>query len=75
MPRAKKLNTFEEADAYVSQNYGKGSSKALDVCGAWARAKPIISYLFGLPLIPKRWSDVFKGLSVVLDNYCAAPPA
>lgn len=68
--RMKKLKTEAEVSAYVDANYGKSSAKALDICGSWEKAKPVVSFIFSMPMLPNRWKAVYVALAAVLDGFC-----
>ena len=68
--RMKKLKTEAEVDAYVKEKYGKSSAKALDICGSWNLAKPVLSFIFSYGPIPSKWKAVYVALSAVLDGFC-----
>jgi hypothetical protein len=60
--------SFEETNAQVGTVTRSAVAQAIDLCGAYAKAKPIL--LFAKQFLPKTWKEIVEALMKFLDEHC-----
>ena len=45
-------------------------ARGVDVCGVYAKARPILELILKIPFIPKKAKDIIQMLMMALDTLC-----